>query len=143
MDYRKLNAVTENVVYPLPRIDDALAALSGSKYFSTLDLLSGFYQIEVEPGDTAKTAFVTQWGLYEFLRMPFGLKGAPATCQRTVDAIIGDLKYRNALVYMDDCIVYSTTFQEHLRQLGNIFARFEAANLKFKPQKCHFFFAPE
>lgn len=139
VDYRKLNAVTESDVYPLPRIDDALAALSGSKYFSTLDLVSGFHQIQMNPNDVAKTAFITQWGLYEYQRMPFGLKGAPATCQRVVDNIIAGIKYKTALVYMDDCVVFSKTFADHVFDLEEVFTRFAEANLKFKPKKCFFF----
>ena len=139
VDYRRLNAVTEDIVYPFPRIEDALQALTGSKYFSVMDLVSGFYQIAMHPDDIQKTAFVTPWGLYEFLRMPFGLKGAPFTCQRAVDTIIDGIKYDNALVYMDDCVVFSRTFEEHVSHLENIFTRFEKAALKFKPQKCFFF----
>lgn len=139
VDYRRLNAVTEDIVYPFPRIEDALQALTGSKYFSVMDLVSGFYQIAMHPDDIQKTAFVTPWGLYEFLRMPFGLKGAPFTCQRTVDTIIDGVKYDNALVYMDDCVVFSRTFEEHVSHLESIFKRFEKAGLKFKPHKCFFF----
>lgn len=139
VDYRRLNAVTEDIVYPFPRIEDALQALTGSKYFSVMDLVSGFYQIAMHPDDIQKTAFVTPWGLYEFLRMPFGLKGAPFTCQRAVDTIIDGIKYDNALVYMDDCVVFSQTFEDHVSHLRDIFARFQKAALKFKPQKCFFF----
>lgn len=141
VDYRRLNAVTEDCVYPFPLIEDALQALTGSKYFSVMDLASGFHQIPMKEEDIEKTAFVAPWGLYEYLRMPFGLKGAPFTCQRAVDAVINDAKYDYALVYMDDCVVYSKTFHEHLDHLKTIFARFREADLKFKPQKCFFFCA--
>lgn len=139
VDFRKLNAVTEDCVSPFPLIEDALQALTGSKYFSVMDLASGFHQIPMKPEDVEKTAFITPWGLYEYLRMPFGLKGAPFSCQRAVDAVIDDAKFQYALVYMDDCVVYSKTFEDHLEHLTTIFQRFRDADLKFKPQKCFFF----
>ncbi|XP_064479216.1 uncharacterized protein LOC135392436 [Ornithodoros turicata] len=111
----------------------ALAALTGAKFFSVMDLASGFHQIPMCDQDIEKTAFITPWGLYEYLRMPFGLKGAPFTCQRAVDAVIDDAKFDYALVYMDDSVVYSKTFDEHLEHLSALFS-----DLKFKPQKCFF-----
>ncbi|XP_064472746.1 uncharacterized protein LOC135387510 [Ornithodoros turicata] len=139
VDYRKLNAVTEDSVYPFPLIEDALQALTGCKYFSVMDLAPGFHQIPMKEEDIEKIAFVTPWGLYEYLRMPFGLKGAPFTCQREVDAVIDDAKLNYALVYMDDCVVYGNTFDEHLDHLTTILQRFKGADLKLKTQKCSFF----
>lgn len=86
IDYRKVNAVTRKDAYPLPRVDEALDTLAGSKWFSALDLLSGYWQVEVSPEDREKTAFCTHEGLFEFRVMPFGLCNAPATFQRLMDA---------------------------------------------------------
>lgn len=88
IDYRKLNALTKKDVYPLPYIDDALDCLSGSRYFSSLDLSSGYWQIEVDKQDREKTAFITPDGLYEFKVMPFGLCNAPATFERMMDSVL-------------------------------------------------------
>lgn len=126
------------MAYPLPRIDDVLCALSGSSCFSTLDLLSGYNQIEVCKADVPKTAFITQWGLYEFVRMPFGLKGAPATCQRVVDKIIAGKKYVSVVVYLDDVVVYNKSFDDQLIDLEDVLQRFKAADLRFRPDKCRF-----
>lgn len=92
VDYRKLNRVTKKDVYPLPRIDDALDRLRTAKYFSSLDLKSIYWQIEVDERDREKTAFVTPDGLYEFKVVPFGLCSAPATFQRMMDSVLAGLK---------------------------------------------------
>ncbi|KAM7314715.1 reverse transcriptase family protein [Ixodes scapularis] len=105
VDYRQLNAVTKKDVYPLPRIDDTLDRLRHSRYFSSMDLKSGYWQIEVDERDREKTAFVTPDGLYEFKVMPFGLCTAPATFQRVMDTVLAGLKWQSCLVYLDDVVV--------------------------------------
>ena len=92
IDYRKVNAVTRKDAYSLPRVDDTLDTLAGAKWFTTLDLLSGYWQVEVEPSDKAKTAFCTPEGLYEFNVMPFGLCNAPATFQRLMDMVLAGIQ---------------------------------------------------
>ena len=134
VDYRRLNAVTIKDTYPLPRIDDMLDKLAKSEFFSTLDLASGYWQIDVDEKDKPKTAFNTGSGLYEFNVLPFGLTGAPSTFQRTMDFILMDTSH--CLVYIDDVIVYSTTFAEHLADLEAVFRRLRQAGLKLKTQKC-------
>lgn len=141
VDYRKLNAITNCDVYPLPRLDDALDRLKGARYFSTLDLLSGYWQVPVHPDDAEKTAFVTPDGLYQFNRMPFGLSNAPATFQRLMDRVLGHLKWTMALVYLDDVIVYAATFEEHQRRLKLVLEALTSAGLRLKPKKCFFGFA--
>ena len=123
---------------PLPRIDDTLDTLSGSQWFSTLDLISGYWQVEVDPQDKPKTAFATPDGLFEFNVMPFGQCNAPATFQRLMNMVLAGLQWTNCLVYLDDVIVMGRTFEEHLHNLAAVFDRLQEANLKLKPQKCTF-----
>jgi len=108
IDYRKVNAVTRKDAYPLPRVDDTLDTLAGSKWFSALDLLSGYWQVEVNPEDREKTAFCTHEGLFEFRVMPFGLCNAPATFQRLMDAVLAGLQWSSCLVYLDDIVIPGT-----------------------------------
>ena len=119
VDYRKVNAVTRKDAYPLPRVDDTLDTLGGSKFFTTLDLASGYWQVEVATEDRPKTAFVTPEGLFQFKVMPFGLCNAPATFQRLMDRVLGGLKWSSCLVYFDDIIVIGSTFSEHLKVFTN------------------------
>ena len=137
IDYRKLNAATVRDVYPLPRIDDCLASLQGRLFFSTFDLCSGYNQIRMHGPDQCKSAFITDSGLYEWLVMPFGMSNSPATFQRLMDAVFAGLKWRNLLVYIDDIIVFSSNFDEHLLDLKEVFERMKKANLTFKASKCH------
>ena len=102
IDYRKVNSVTHKDAYPLPRVDDTLDTLVGSIWFSTIDLKSGYWQVEVAPEHREKTAFCTQEGLFEFNVMPFGLCNAPATFQRLMDCVLAGLQWSNCLVYIDD-----------------------------------------
>ena len=136
VDYRKVNTVTRKDAYPLPRVDDTLDTLAGSKWFSTLDLLSGYWQVEVRPEDREKTAFCTPDGLFEFNVMPFGLCNAPATFQRLMDTVLAGLQWTNCLVYLDDVIVLGRTFKEHLSNLKEVFDKFREARLKLKASKC-------
>lgn len=138
VDYRELNTVTRKDVYPLPRIDDTVDALNGARFLSAFDMLSGYWQVPVAPGDAAKTAFVTHQGLYEWTCMPFGLTGAPATFQRMMDTVLAGLKWQCCLVYLDDVVVFSRTFDEHIRDLRIVFDRLLEAGLKLKPSKCFF-----
>ena len=137
VDYRKLNSCSTRDAFPLPRIEDALEALGQSKYFSTLDLTSGYWQVEVAERDKHKTAFSTPMGLYEANRMPFGLQNAPSTFQRLMTCCFGDLNYINLLIYLDDIIIFSKTFTEHLERLQVVFNRLREHGLKLKPSKCH------
>ena len=138
IDYRKLNELTVDDKYPLPNISDLLDQLGKCQYFSTLDLASGFHQIEINPDDIPKTAFSVDNGHYEFVRMPFGLKNAPSTFQRVMDNILLGIQNERCLVYMDDIIIYSLTIHEHLNRLKEVFKRLRKANLKIQPDKCEF-----
>ncbi|GFV99233.1 retrovirus-related Pol polyprotein from transposon 412 [Trichonephila clavipes] len=117
VDYRKLNDVTKKDSYPLPRIDDTLDTLSGHKWFSTLDLKSGYWQVEVHPEDREKTAFTSGQGLWQFKVMPFGLCNAPATFERLMETVLKGLTFEACLIYLDDVIIGGRTFEEHLQNI--------------------------
>lgn len=138
IDYRKLNQVTVDDKFPIPNMDDILDKLGRSMYFTTLDLASGFHQIEIEEDDIPKTAFSTDSGHWEFCRMPFGLKNAPATFQRLMNAILADYIGKICFVYLDDVIIFSSSLDEHLVSVQKIFNRFRKHNLKIQPDKCEF-----
>ncbi|UYV60745.1 hypothetical protein LAZ67_1002098, partial [Cordylochernes scorpioides] len=140
VDYRKLNDVTVKDVYPIPRIDEVLDTLQGSKYFSAIDLKSGYWQVEVEEKDKEKTAFTTAHGLYEFNVMPFGLCNAPATFERNMEKMLGNLRWQICLCYLDDVIIYSSDFSTHLKRIEAVLRCFREANLKSNNKKCQFAF---
>ena len=121
VDYRKLNAMTKREVYPLPRLEDCIDSLGDAKWFSTLDANSGYWQIAMDPRDKAKTAFTTHCGTYQYTRMPFGLKNAPATFQRALDMVLAGYRWKSCLVYIDDVIVFSKSFDEHLVHVKEVF----------------------
>ena len=139
VDYRRVNNLTIKDSYPLPRIDDTIDALRGSKWFSTLDLASGYWQVPMAPEDAEKTAFTTQFGLYQFKKMPFGLANAPATFERLMELVLSGLHWEICLIYLDDIIVFSETFEEHLTRLQLVLRRLKQAGLKVTPKKCHLF----
>ena len=139
VDYRRLNSATVKDSYPLPRIDDSIDALSGSCWFSTLDLASGYWQVEVAEKDRPKTAFTTGSGLYQFTVMPFGLCNAPATFERLMERVLSGLPWEVCLLYLDDIIVHAATFEAELERLRSVFTRLREAGLKLSPKKCHLF----
>ena len=136
VDYRKLNDVTKKDSYSLPRVDDTLDRLAGMQWFSTLDLKSGYWQVEMEAKDKEKMAFTTGNGLWQFKVMPFGLCNAPA---RLMDRVLAGLPPETAMVYIDDILVSGQTFQEQLDNLEQVFQCLRNAKLKLSPKKCHLF----
>ena len=138
IDYRKLNGYTKIDSHPLPRIDDTIDALQGMQYFTTVDCASGYWQVEMNEKDKEKTAFITHEGLYEWNVMPFGLCNAPTTFQRLMQEILDDLIYTKVLVYIDDIIIYSKTFEQHLKDVEEVFEKIRKAMLKLKLEKCDF-----
>ena len=138
IDYRKLNSITKNDANPLPRVDDLLDALNGYTMFSTLDLRSGYWQVSMRPEDREKTAFVTPGGLYEFLRMPYGLSTAPATFSRAISIVLSGLSYETCLCYFDDVIIFSKNIRDHCKRLRTVLQRFRDHNLRVKASKCSF-----
>jgi len=139
IDYRKLNAVTVKDAYPIPSTQECLDALSGAVYFSTLDMTSGYNQIPVREQDIPKTALVTRQGLFEFKTMPFGLTNAPATFQRVMEIAMRGLQWTSCLIYLDDIIIFGSTFHEQLDRLRQVLQRVRLAKLKLKPEKCALF----
>ena len=138
LDYRSLNAITQKSRYPLPKIDEMLDQLHGAKYFTTLDLSSAYHQIPMCPNDVHKTAFRTRYGHYEFLVMPFGLTSAPATCQETMNKVLGPYLDKFAAIYLDDCLIWSKTEEEHLLHIQLVLEAFAKRNFKLKLSKCTF-----
>ena len=139
VDFHRLNDCTHKDAQPLPRIDDTLDALGGAQYFSTLDLASGYWQVEVDSRDREKTAFVTPFGLFQFRVMPFGLCNVPATFQRLMERVLAGLHWMTCLVYLDDISIFSRSVETHVKQLKEVLERLKIAGLKIRPKKCHLF----
>ena len=140
IDLHKLNARTIKDAQTLPRIEDSLDSLNGAMIFTSLDLKSGYWQVELDEDSIPYTAFtVGPLGFYECLRMPIGLTNAPATFQRLMENCLGDLHLNWCIIYLDDVIVYSKTPEEHLQRLEAAFEKISKAGLKLKPNKCEFF----
>ena len=137
VDYRKLNSVSRRDAYPMPRIDDLIDDIGGAKFITTLDLAKGYWQVPVRETDRPKTAFTTPQGLYQFRVMPFGLQGAPATFQRMMDSLLRGLRKFTA-AYLDDIVIFSTSWEEHLLHLRTVLQRLQEAKLTIKPKKCQF-----
>ena len=138
IDFRALNAKTVGDAYPLPNITEILDRVGGAKFFSVFDLAAGFHQIPMDPRDRPKTAFSTDNGHYEYLRMPFGLKGAPATFQRLMDRVLIGLQGVELFVYLDDIVIYASSYDEHDKKANRLFNRLSEAGLKLQPEKCAF-----
>ena len=138
IDYRNLNFKTTEDKYPLPRIDEILDNLGRCTYFSCLDLAQGFHQIPMSEESISKTAFSVPNGHFEYVRMPFGLKNAPATFQRMMDEILKSHLYKRCFVYMDNVMVFSRSLQEHINDLKLIFSSLKSANLKIQLDKSEF-----
>ncbi len=135
LDFRKLNAVSKFDPYPMPRVDDLIEKLGSAKFLTTLDLCKGYWQIPLSPESKELTAFKTPFGHYHFRVLPFGLHGAPATFQRMIDQILqGTEKF--AAAYLDDIIIYSKTWEEHLQHLTEVLERIKSAGLTIRPDKC-------
>jgi hypothetical protein len=137
-DYRELNKITTKIRYPLPLIENILHLLSGAKYFTTLDLFSGFWQIEIAECDRHKTAFSCEFGHFQYIRMPFGLCNAPSTFQNAMEIILQPILNTFVMVYIDDIIIFSKDLNDHIAHLKQVFNLLQKAGMKVKVQKCRF-----
>ena len=139
IDFRRLNSRTKKDAYPLPRMQETMESMVGTRFFSTMDLKLGFWQVKMAKDSQQHTAFmVGSMGVYEFLRMPYRLCNTLVTFQRLMQNCLGELNLTNALIYLDDVIIFSCTEEEHLHRLWVVFGRFLEHGLKLKPSKCHF-----
>ena len=133
IDYRSLNAKTVKDAFPLPRIEECLDMLQGVRFYSTLDLASGYWQLELEPEDRHKTAFTTKPGLFEHVKMGFGLCNAPVTFQRAMNLVLSGLTWKSVISYLDDIIVLGNNYNQSLTHLEQVFQRLRQYRLKLKP----------
>jgi len=138
IDYRSLNEVTIKNKYPLPRIDDLFDQLQGARYFSKIDLRSGYYQLKIRPSDVPKTAFVTRYGQYEFTVMPFGLTNAPAYFMNLMNKVFMEELDKFVVVFIDDILIYSRSAEEHEQHLRIVLEKLRAHELYAKFSKCEF-----
>ncbi|GBG80016.1 hypothetical protein CBR_g30277 [Chara braunii] len=138
IDYRGLNRYTVKNSYPMPRADELFDRLAGNRFFTKIDLRSGYHQIRVTTEDQPKTAFRSRFGHYEFTMMPFGITNAPATFQTAMNDIVRDILEEYVLVYLDDILVYSRTLEDHLRHLRDVLQRLRKHDLYAKLSKCRF-----
>ena len=137
IDYRALNKVTRKFVWPMPKVEDIFSQLNGAKYFSTLDLRAGYHHIGLTTDSIPRTASMSPFGKYEYVKVPFGLAQAPAYFQELMTGVLKDLPF--AMAYLDDIIIYSSTPEEHLQHIKTVFKKLCHANLSMKLGKCHFF----
>jgi hypothetical protein len=138
VDYRMLNKVTIRDKYPLPLIDMLIDLMYGAKYFTTLDLLSGYWQFGIKEEDIFKTAFTTPYGHYEWIVLPMGLTNAPATFMRAMNDVFSDILEKFVVVYLDDILIFSKTQEDHEKHLDEVFKRLQSHDLIVKESKCNF-----
>ena len=138
VDYRKLNAITKTSSYPIPLVQELMDCFHGAKFFSSIDLASGYWQIKMHPNSKEKTTFNSKYGSFFFHVMPFGLVKAPATFQSLMDKVFRDVQWKFVCVYFDDIFIFSKTFEEHLQHLREVLSRLRKHQLQAKISKCHF-----
>ena len=136
VDFRKINVVIKPCVYPLPRIEDIFDSLEGACYFSAMDLAKGFWQIELDDESKEKAAFTTVYGQFQYRRLPFGLASSPGTFQKVLNTVLAGLTWVHAMVYLDDILIFTKTFEEHMKVLDDVLQRLINANLRVKLKKC-------
>ena len=138
IDYRQLNKQTVKSCWPLPSVEEIFDTLEGGCYFSTIDMSWGFYQLPLKTNSQDYTAFSTPFGSFKWLVMPMGLTGSPPVFQSLMEKVLIGLTWKSKIPYLDDCIIFSRTAEEHIERLREVFQRFKDANLKSNPLKCEF-----
>ena len=138
VDFRSLNKIIKRDAYPLPRVEDSLAALHGSRYFSAVDIVTAFWQVPLAPASRELTAFATPDGLFEYLRMPMGLATASGVFSKFIDEVFRGLKWHCILTYIDDVLIYTSTFEQHVATLDTVFTRLSEHGLTLGAKKCNF-----
>lgn len=136
MDYRKLNAITVKDSFPLPRLEDIFDQISGSTYFTKLDFKNGYFQVPLAPHDRPKTAFSTRDNHYQFTVLPQAVKNGPSTFQRIVNQVLGPTRWKYCLAYIDDVLIFSQTFEDHVTHLTDVFELLTSANFRLSVTKC-------
>jgi hypothetical protein len=139
IDYRALNKVTVKDAFPLPNIESSLDTLSDNMFMTTLDMATGYYQLEIDERDRHKTAFITKYGQFEHVKLAFGLCNSPATFSRVFQLVLQGLAWKECLAYLDDIIVLGKNFKDRLDNLYQVLERFRRYNLKLKSTKCNLF----
>ena len=138
VDFRKINTVAKCPAYPIPKIQDIFRILQGSKYFTSIDLAKGFWQIGLSPESQPKTSFTTCFGQFQFIRLPFGLNSSPAAFQSTMNNVLEGLLWNRCVVYIDDILIFTSSFEEHVTVLRQVLQRLTRFNLKANAKKCDF-----
>ena len=138
IDFRPTNAITKKNVYPLPLIQELQNRLGGKKWFTALDVRDAYYRVRMAEGEEWKTAFLTNWGVYEYLVMPFGLTNAPATFQALIEDTLQEYLDDFALAYLDDILIYSDTYEEHVEHVKKVMRKLQEKELPLKLSKCEF-----
>ena len=139
VDYRGLNSVTKKDAYPIPRMDESFTRFHGARYYSTLDMLSGYWQTTLDPATREKTAFSTRYGHFEWLVLPFGVANGPGGFQKRVNRVLAAYIDKFVIVYMDDILIYSSSLEEHVKHLKKVLAALSKADLILNIKKCRFF----
>ena len=136
IDYRPLNKQTIKSCLPIPSLEEIFDTSEGSEFFTTIDMSWGFYQLAMAEESQNYTAFSTLFGSFKWLRMPMGLTGSPNNFQSLMGQVLVGLTWKTTVPYLDDCIIFSSTAEEHIETLKEVLERFRSANLKINPTKC-------
>ena len=139
IDYRKLNKVTVADKFPVPNLSDSIFGLQGTNFFTRLDLVRGYYQLPIDDESKPYTAFTTNRNHWQFKRLSFGLRNAPSAFQREIQAVLSSFPSNKVIAYIDDILIMSNTFHEHVSLVSKVLQTLLTYNIKIKPSKCDWF----